>query len=304
MYGKFFASAFTGSMYGKGVHVFALWAYAVSNSDRAGCVEINCERVAAILGCSEAEMESALALLCAPDPRSRSKEEEGRRLLREGEFIFRLVNYEKYRQIRNEEERREQNRVAQAKWREKQKLMTVTDSKPGVSNSKHGVSTDKQSKPRTEAEAEVSNPNPSAETPRQVDVAEKIYQLYPRKVGKRDAVKAIGFALKNNAAEKLESAVTAYAAAVALWPESERQQFVPHPATWFNRGSFDDDPAAWVRASRLPGGRPSNNIAEITDLKNRRTNYPDFQNDEALTATNREKRREIDRQIAALQGTP
>lgn len=44
----------------------------------------------------------------------------------------------------------------------------------------------------------------------------------------------------------------AYAAAVALWPEEETQ-FIPHPATWFNRGSYDDDPNEWVKGKPTKG---------------------------------------------------
>ncbi len=73
-----------------------------------------------------------------------------------------------------------------------------------------------------------------------------IYELYPRKVGKADALKAIRHALKTCPNERLHAQTSAYAAAVASWPTAERQ-FIPHPATWFNRGSYDDDPETWKR---------------------------------------------------------
>ena len=37
-----------------------------------------------------------------------------------------------------------------------------------------------------------------------------------------------------------------YADATTRWPVADRQ-FIPHPATWFNRGSYDDDPKEWSR---------------------------------------------------------
>lgn len=84
--------------------------------------------------------------------------------------------------------------------------------------------------------------------------AEAIYSIYPRKVGKVAALKAI-----TRAAERMEGKEPSalayllertrlYSIAVALWPKDERR-FCPHPATWFNQGRYDDDPKEWVRDS-------------------------------------------------------
>lgn len=76
--------------------------------------------------------------------------------------------------------------------------------------------------------------------------AGEIYEAYPRKVAKQDALRAIERALEKTDRATLLERTKAYAAAVALWPEDDRQ-YVPHPATWFNRGSYDDDPETWQR---------------------------------------------------------
>jgi hypothetical protein len=79
-------------------------------------------------------------------------------------------------------------------------------------------------------------------------------------VGKQAALKAIakvpskwrdgGFKMRAYLLERTQ----AYAAAVAKWPAADKQ-FIPHPATWFNRGSYDDDPKEWQRggAAGTPG---------------------------------------------------
>jgi len=88
--------------------------------------------------------------------------------------------------------------------------------------------------------------DPSAPPPAPLP-AESIYQAYPRKQGKADALKAIEKAIKaGHAPERLLERTQAFATATALWPEVDRN-FIPHPATWFNRGSYDDDPATWER---------------------------------------------------------
>ena len=94
---------------------------------------------------------------------------------------------------------------------------------------------------------------------------EAVYEAYPRKVGKADALKAITRTLKAGAItpDALLVKVQAYAAAVATWPEADRK-FVPHPATWFNRGSFDDDPATWQRGdTRTANGGFTGEVASV-----------------------------------------
>lgn len=119
MYGKFFASAFTGSMYGAGSDVFAVWAYVIANT-KDSQVEINPALLAGMLGSTPERVRGALDFLCAPDPNSRSKAEDGRRLVREGEFAYRVPNFTAYRSIRNEEERRAYNRQKKAESRQRQ----------------------------------------------------------------------------------------------------------------------------------------------------------------------------------------
>ena len=91
-----------------------------------------------------------------------------------------------------------------------------------------------------------------------------IYAAYPLKVGKADALKAIARTLKAGAIkpDALLAKVQAYAAAVATWPEADRK-FVPHPATWINRGSFDDDPATWQRGKPVANGGFTGEVASV-----------------------------------------
>ncbi len=70
---------------------------------------------------------------------------------------------------------------------------------------------------------------------------EQIYQSYPLKVGKVAALKAITKAMKDREPQWLLERVKSYAEAIA-WKD---RQFIPHPATWFNGGRYEDDPASW-----------------------------------------------------------
>jgi len=120
MYGKCYESMYAGSLIGAGLNVFAVWNYIITKS-RAGYVEINPKLLAFTLGGKVNEVEDALKFLQRPDPTSRSKAEDGRRLVKEGEYQYRVVNWEFYQRIKNEDDRREYNRRKQAEYRAKSK---------------------------------------------------------------------------------------------------------------------------------------------------------------------------------------
>jgi hypothetical protein len=125
MYGKFYESAFTGSMFGAGLHVFAVWGYIIATVGPDHHVEINPKLVASVLGCKPADVERALEYLMQPDPESRSNKEGGRRLTKEGSFLYRVVNHEDYSKIRTNAERREYMRIKQAESRARKKAAEV-----------------------------------------------------------------------------------------------------------------------------------------------------------------------------------
>lgn len=120
MYGKHFESMYEGSMYGAGMSVFAVWGYVIAHTKRSR-VELNPRKMADTLGGTIEEIDAVLTKLQRPDPMSRHKQHEGRRLVKEGEFQYFVPSWEDYQKIRNEDERREYNRIAQARHRAKKK---------------------------------------------------------------------------------------------------------------------------------------------------------------------------------------
>jgi hypothetical protein len=82
---------------------------------------------------------------------------------------------------------------------------------------------------------------------------EAIYQAYPRKIAKKDALKAIGKAiamLESGGRTEREAQEYLYrrTQAFATSPAGRNGEYTPHPTTWFNRGSFDDDEQEWQRS--------------------------------------------------------
>jgi hypothetical protein len=80
---------------------------------------LNPKKLSDTLGGTVTEIEDAIEFLLKPDPKSRHKEHDGRRLIREGQFQYFVPSWETYQKIRNADERREYNRMKQAEYRDK-----------------------------------------------------------------------------------------------------------------------------------------------------------------------------------------
>ncbi len=79
-------------------------------------------------------------------------------------------------------------------------------------------------------------------------IAAEIYECYPRKVARPEAIKAICAAIDRGTSPiVLMERTKAYAQA----RESSDNGFTPHPATWFNREQFNDDPSTWRETSHI-----------------------------------------------------
>lgn len=97
--------------------------------------------------------------------------------------------------------------------------------------------------------------------------AAKIYELYPRKAARPDAIKAIKKALKGVGYTNLYAKTQKYATAVK---ESQKElSYIPYPATWFNREEYNDNFETLYRTSQR-NRRPR---ADLNDQHYDRTPY-------------------------------
>lgn len=79
-----------------------------------------------------------------------------------------------------------------------------------------------------------------------VQLAEKIYQAYPRKVGKKKAIQAIVKAMNEVDIDELLAKVNMFSKSVI----GQEAKYIPHPATWFNEGRWEDDTDDWTAWKR------------------------------------------------------
>lgn len=151
-------------MFGLPATVFAVWGYVLAKQrpDRAKkvfTVELNPAVLSATFAAPESEIVKAISVLCSEDPRSRSPEEGGRRLVPFGDsvgagpMLYRVVNGAKYAAMRDEDERRLYLREAKRSERERRKASTESTT---VNNVNRGQPPSTQLESESEAELDPS----------------------------------------------------------------------------------------------------------------------------------------------------
>ena len=113
---KLFSSITESTIWDEDAPTKIVWITMLAMSDRHGLVWSSAPGLANRARVTLPEVKRALGLFLAPDPESRTQEHEGRRI----EIVdggWRLLNHGKYRQIRNEEERRLYKTIKQREYR-------------------------------------------------------------------------------------------------------------------------------------------------------------------------------------------
>ena len=238
-YTKLFSSILASTIWRAPDKTRIVWITLLAMADKNGVAECSVPGLADLARVSVEDCRAAIAELQLPDPDSRTKEYEGRRIEpTDGGFL--ILNHPKYREKLNEDQRREYMRLKQAAFRAKKRKKTLPNVNDVSDKSTELTHTEAKAYTDTEALKAIDAEN-----------AETIYKLYPRKVGKPGALKAIKAALKKESAEFLALQTKKFAASpyVATKPE-----FIPHPATWFNQERYNDE-ADWSMVV-IPAGQP------------------------------------------------
>ena len=121
MFAKVFGSLWTGSMVGQS-DLQLVFVFLLARCDSEGFVDEHPRVIASLTGIPLDRVETALRALEAPDDESRTPDLNGRRIMLRDDhrsWGWSIVNYAKYRAIRDEEVRKEQNREATRGRRER-----------------------------------------------------------------------------------------------------------------------------------------------------------------------------------------
>lgn len=195
MYGKIFASLYQGTLRGR-AHEILVFTNMIATADRDGTVDKHPKAIAEEVGLTLEQTQQAIQVLEEPDHESRSPESDGRRIVRVSDtrtWGWVIVNHAKYREIRNNEDRREQNRRAQERFRHKKSSLVShdkpekanaeaeSDAKADTEGSKKPVAASAEVQPPTIEEA-ISYAQNGASTPIKTEIVEQ-WHLDRAKVG-------------------------------------------------------------------------------------------------------------------------
>lgn len=231
MYAKLFASIYQGTMRGKPACLL-VFTNLLAHADADGFVDIHPRAISDEVGLPLPEVAAALLELESPDPESRSPEEEGRRILRVDDhraWGWLIVNHAKYKAIRDADERREQNRMAQARRRERMKQQSadvLTVSK----------------RQQTSAESAHTDTDTDTKTLRVVGTTPDGFEAFWREWPKSDRKQAKAECRKKWQARKLDRVADQIVAHVRLMRGTDQWQrgFEPAPLTYINQRRWED----------------------------------------------------------------
>jgi hypothetical protein len=106
-------------------------------ADPTGAVDMTLEAISRRTNVPFDEVSKYVAMLCQPDIRSRSQLEQGKRLIpldKNRDWGWKIVNYQHYRKLKDEEARRSYFRDAQRKSRANKKKKEEVEEEEGVNS--------------------------------------------------------------------------------------------------------------------------------------------------------------------------
>lgn len=142
-----------------------VWVTMLAMADQFGRVMASVPGLANRARVPVDDARAAIQAFLSPDHDSRTRDFEGRRI----EAIdggWRLLNHAKYRDLRSDDDRREQNRLAQQRRRERQRAAAASAKSAGSMTSQHESAESAHTYTEADTEKEIS-PSPSAQARRQ-----------------------------------------------------------------------------------------------------------------------------------------
>ncbi len=238
MYGKIFDSMYDGTLYGHWQAIVTFQQMIVL-ADADGIVDMTPQAMAARTSIPLEIIQAGLPLLEAPDPYSRTPGEDGKRI----ELIdahrpwgWHIVNHEKYKNLRDADEIRSQNRERQQRFRDKKRG-------EAENNAASQSVTPRNAKSRhTDTDTDTSKTLAPSGASLGLRFT-KFWEAYPKKRSKGRAEKK--FKAINPDEQLLSRMISAIerAKTSADWAK-EDGQFIPHPATWLGDKGWENEDAS------------------------------------------------------------
>lgn len=177
---KLFSDILRSSVWSESVEIRIVWITMLAMADRNGNVFSSVPGLAKEAGVGIEVAVEAVNRFLSPDPYSRSKEHEGRRI-EEIQGGWRLLNYLRYRERRDSEETRIGNAQRQRRYRQRHAVTRPRNSNASVTGEVTGAVTDRYSDAKAEDRSQKTEeiPGVAGATPSLASDPKKKPKLHP-----------------------------------------------------------------------------------------------------------------------------
>ena len=252
-YAKLMSSIVTSSVWIEPHETFRVWVALLALKNADGIVRGSIPGLASLCRVTIAECERAIATFEAPDPYSRTREFEGRRI-EPVEGGWRVLNHAFYRNLESQARRREYNADWMRRKREAEKAAAGVDGSGSPRNPHVDKCGDIQ-RQISDTDQEQKTPTSAADgdvpgAPAYTAIFEKFWQAYPStlKGSKKKAFDIWQRKRLGAAAATLIEDVTKRGAEHGEW-RRENGRFIPHATTYLNARTWEEPIVAQTRGA-------------------------------------------------------
>jgi len=202
----------------------------LAKTDQHGRVFTSIPGLAKLAGVSAEATRKAIKTFLEPDPDSRTKDHEGRRIC-EIDGGYGLLNHAKYRAMRDDDERKEYMREYMREYREKNK---------SVNNPVNNVNHSKPPLAYTDTDTDTKKNNSA-----NADAFDTFWLGYPRKQDKKKSRCAFYNLSKRNQKAATEDSIVRFS--------DTDKQFIPLPTTYLHGERWNDESTDNIKQSYAHG---------------------------------------------------
>lgn len=220
-------------------------------ADVNGVVDMTQEAISARTNRPIEVIRETILQLQGPDPRSRTPDNEGRRIVlldEHRDWGWLIVNYDRFRKTASAEQQREKTLARVRKYRNSSTLQSC-NAPVTHGNACNAMQKQKQKQKEKSTHASVSG-------------FEEFWKEYPKKKGKLAAQRAWP-KTKGVALSAILSALSE-AKDCRQW-RKDNGQFIPNPASWLNAGGWMDESGEPVQSERRSNYAEPSIVPELTD---------------------------------------
>jgi len=222
VYGKLFETMYDGTL-ASDWQALVTFQQMIVLCDADGVLDVTPEALHRRTGIPLDVIKAGIKALEAPDPRSRTPDCNGVRIIRIDEhrdWGWQLVNHEKYKSLTDSDTKRAQTRERVRRYRERKSNADVTPVTHGNASKRH-----------TDTDTDKEDLCASATH------FDRFWEAYPRKTNKKQARELWK-------RKKLDARVDLLLEAVRRHCQSEQWQtpsLIPHPSTWLRNERWEDE---------------------------------------------------------------